>query len=157
MKKYIFVMIVLVLISTVCLSKTGLGAFGAVELPGGSPVWIGATLRSIGGGLFGFEIAAMMEQEALAAADFTTFQIMPALYLCVPIGESLTVYAGGAPIVYVLGTKMNFEDDAFYVRGGVQFTLGQIDAFLSTTWLFFIQNFAPSNKFGMEGGLTFNF
>lgn len=157
MKRYLVLTIVLILIASACFAKTGLGPFGAMEMPGSSPVWIGATLRSIGDGLFGLEVAAMIEQGALADGDFTNFQILPTLYLCLPIGETFTVYAGAAPVVYVLGTSINIKQDAFYVRGGAQFEIGTFTLFLGASELFFIQGFSPSKRFGVEGGLTFNF
>ncbi|BBJ27997.1 hypothetical protein [Athalassotoga saccharophila] len=160
MKKYIlFTILVSILIlgiSTTGFSKTSVGIFGAIEMPTSSTVWIGATIRSIGESLIGFEIAAMIENDALFAGNFTSFQIMPSVYLCIPMGN-LSIYAGVAPVISILGTSINIKQDSFYARGGVQFSLGGIQIFAGASELIFIQGFTPSKKFGVEGGLGLAF
>lgn len=157
MKNYIIVLMIILAITTIGFSKTSIGVFGAMEMPNSSPIWVGTTLRSVGGGLIGFEVAAMIEKNALFAGDFTSFQVMPTLYLCIPMGSSFTVYAGAAPVIYILGTSINVKQDAFYVRGGAQFSAGAFELFVSASELFFVQGFTPSKKFGIEGGVALSF
>ena len=111
----------------------------------------------MGGGLIGLEVAAMIEKDALFAGDLTSFQVMPTLYLCIPMGSAFTLYAGAAPVIQILGTSINLKKDAFYVRGGAQFSTGTFEVFASASELFFVQGFTPSKKFGIEGGMALNF
>lgn len=159
MKKYIVITVLFAIlaIATVGFSKSSIGAFGAMEMPNSSPIWVGATLRSIGGSMIGFEVAAMIEKNALFASNFTSFQIMPSLYICIPVGSSLTLYAGAAPVIYVLGTSINVKKDAFYARGGIQLSTGALEIFAGASELIFIQGFTPSKKFGIEGGVALAF
>ncbi len=158
-KKYILLVVlvsIMILVSASAFSRTSIGIFGAIEMPTSSPIWIGATIRSIGESLIGFEIAAMIENNALFAGDFTSFQIIPSVYLCIPMGI-MTIYAGAAPVISILGTSINIKQDSFYARGGVQFSLGGIQIFASASELIFVQGFTPSKKFGLEGGLGLTF
>ena len=157
MKKCTVMLIIVLALAIIGFSKTSIGAFGAMEMPGSSPIWMGATLRSIGEGIIGFEAAVMIEKSALFAGDFTSFQILPALYLNIPMGSSFSLYAGAAPVIYILGTSVNIKQDSFYLRGGAQFSAGSFQLFLSASELFFIRNFTPSKKFGIEGGFALIF
>ena len=157
MKKCTVVLIIVLAFTIVGFSKTSIGAFGAMEMPNSSPIWVGATLRSIGEGIIGFEAAVMIEKNALFAGDFTSFQILPTLYLNVPMGSSFSLYGGVAPVIYILGTSVDVKQDSFYLRGGAQFSAGSLQLFLSVSELFFMRNFTPSKKFGIEGGIALSF
>ncbi|RAM59305.1 hypothetical protein DS67_07240 [Mesotoga sp. SC_4PWA21] len=136
-------------------SATGITLMGAFDMSS-ADLWVGAGLRSIGKQLVGFEFVIMAEQKAIFAGDFSNIQLLPTLYLNIPI-EELSIYAGAAPMLTFLGNSVDLKSDMLYLRAGIQYLMSNLGFFLSASHPLQFTTISLQGSLGIEAGVSIYF
>ena len=131
---------------------TRITLMGAFDMSS-ADLWVGAGARSISKQLFGFKLVMMAEQKAVFAGGFTNIQLLPNLYLKIPV-EELATHVGAAPMLTFLGNSVELKSDMLYLCTGFQYLMSSLGFFLSASHPLQFTTLSLKGSLDIEAGVS---